>query len=62
MCETELTPELTPELALELITSHTLEVIWGIIVSKTLPQPITTIFDRYILIQIYLQTMGITIT
>ena len=36
------------KLALELTTSHTKEVIWSIVVSKILPQPITTLFDRYI--------------
>ena len=38
------------------------KTFWSIIVSKILPQPITTIFDRYILVLIYLPTMGITIT
>ena len=33
-----------------------------VLVSKMSPQSITTIFDRYILVLIYLQTMGITIT
>ena len=40
--------KLVGKLALELTTSHTKEVIWSIVVSKILPQPITTLFDRYI--------------
>ena len=47
MGETQLALEPALEPALELTTSHTKEVIWSIVVSKILPQPITTLFGRY---------------